>query len=319
LKVKFSKYERVAGIFVGIAIVGSLAAWIGVGISKGWLASKVKFETVMNSAEGLRPGTVVQIAGLRAGSVDDIELESSSRVRVHFKVFSKFHGQIRRDSSVQVLRPFVIGEKVLEITVGSTSEPILAGGSEIPVISNFDIMDLFSGRKLGPFMETIEKLSENFRVLGEAFADPKRTQALVKVFDRMEPLVLNLSRMSEEMTKVARTANRENRIDTIVKNLVAISDGLNKIVPELADEVPDMGRQMAQVVANLNTLTTEFKKLTPAITAVAPELPKASLRAVEALNETVVLLKAMQRSFLLRGNVKDVKEEESQRQPASEK
>ena len=71
-----------------------------------------------------------------------------------------------------------------------------------------------------------------------------------------------------------------------------------------------MGHEMAQIIQNLNTLTTEFAKLTPAINEIAPDLPRTTKRAVEALDETVVLLKAMQRSWLLRGNVKDVKDEE---------
>jgi hypothetical protein len=35
------------------------------------------------------------------------------------------------------------------------------------------------------------------------------------------------------------------------------------------------------------------------------------LRAVEALNEAVVTLKAIQKSFFLRGNVEEVREEEA--------
>jgi phospholipid/cholesterol/gamma-HCH transport system substrate-binding protein len=69
------------------------------------------------------------------------------------------------------------------------------------------------------------------------------------------------------------------------------------------------------MVKNMSVLTHEMQKLAPAIAAIAPEFPKTSMRAVEALNETVVLLKALQKSFLLRGNVEAVREQE--RQPAS--
>ncbi len=60
-------------------------------------------------------------------------------------------------------------------------------------------------------------------------------------------------------------------------------------------------------------LLTEFQKLTPAIAVIAPELPRTTKRAVEALDETVVLLKAMQRSFLLRGKVEEIRQEEGRR------
>ena len=56
---------------------------------------------------------------------------------------------------------------------------------------------------------------------------------------------------------------------------------------------------------------------TPAINAVAPQLPTASKRAIEALDEVVVTLKAMQRSWMMRGNVKEVRELEK-RKPANQ-
>ena len=77
-----------------------------------------------------------------------------------------------------------------------------------------------------------------------------------------------------------------------------------------------MGLQLGQIVTNLNRLTGELNKLSPAVEVLAPELPRTSRRAVEALDEMVVLLKAMQKSFLLRGSVREVKEDEA-RQPAS--
>ena len=61
----------------------------------------------------------------------------------------------------------------------------------------------------------------------------------------------------------------------------------------------------------------EFEKLAPAITAIAPDLPQTSRKAVEALNQTVILLKAMQKTWLLRSQVKEVREEEA-RKPAGQ-
>jgi len=315
MKIKFNKFERVAGLFVLAALVGSVAVAVGVAVRKGWFAAKIPFETNMVSAEGIHPGTVVQIAGLRAGAVGEVELISAEKILVKIEVFEKFHDQIRTDSSIQVLRPFVIGEKVLEISVGSEDHERMEKGAMIPTRSSFDIMDLVSGKKLGPFLGTLDKLSENLRILGEAFADPERTKSFVKMFDKLAPLIANLNSMATGVTKITDAANRQKRIETLLANLTGVSTVLNEVLPAMINETPDLGKQMGQMVGNLNGLTSELQKLTPAIAAIAPDLPKTSLRAVEALNETVVLLKALQRSFLLRGKVEEVRELE--RQPAA--
>ncbi len=319
MKFHFNKFERIAGLFVVGALVGCLAMGVFIAVKKGWFASKLHFETLVTSAEGLHEGTVVQVAGIRAGSVTDIELISAEKVRIQFYVYEKFQNQIRRDSTTQVVRPFIIGEKVIEVSIGSSEESLLSGNDFIASKPSFDVMDLLSGRKMGNALATIEKLADNLKILGEAFSDPKRTQALVKVFDRLEPLVDNLNSMSHEFAKVGRSVNKGQRIESIVGSLAKASVELEKLLPGFSEEVPDLGKQLGQIVNNLNVLTTEFQKLTPAITAIAPELPRTSLRAVEALDETVVLLKAMQQSFMLRGNVEKVRKAEESRQPAGEK
>lgn len=119
MRIKFNKFERIAGIFVFAAFIGLVAATVGIAIQKGWFASKVEYKTMLPSAEGVHSGTLVQIAGLRAGSVKSVDLISANEVQVKFEVFERFKNRIREDSMVQVIRPFVIGEKVFEVTVGT--------------------------------------------------------------------------------------------------------------------------------------------------------------------------------------------------------
>ena len=318
MRIKFNKFERVAGIFVLTAIIGSIVSTAGIAIEKGWFSSKVEFQTVLESAEGIHAGTVVQIAGLRAGSVKNVELISDNEVLVKFEIFEKFHSRVRKDSEMQVIRPFIIGERVFEIAVGTEDQPIMERGSLIITKKSFDIMDLVSGRKLAPFLGTIEALTENLQILAKAFADEKRTLAFVKLFDQLNPLVTNMNKMAKQVVGVTNVVTRKNRLEKVVQNLVSLTTELNVIVPQLTSESPTIGTQMAQLLGSLAELTNEFKKLTPTINAVAPELPRASQRAIEALDETVVTLKAIQKSFLLRGNVEEVKEEETKRLPASQ-
>jgi phospholipid/cholesterol/gamma-HCH transport system substrate-binding protein len=174
-------------------------------------------------------------------------------------------------------------------------------------------MDLLSGKKMSAVLSSFDRLAESLKIVGRAFADPERTRALVETLDHLNPLVANLNVMATEIVKITAVANKEKRAEKIVSNLAMLSEQLQKIVPAFNAEAPNVGAQLGQIVANLNVLTTEFKKVTPAIAVLAPELPRTSRRAVEALDETVVVLKALQKSFLLRGSVKEVLQEENRR------
>lgn len=313
MKIRFNKFEKVAGLFVGIAILAFVIGSISIAVKNGWFASKVRYQTELETADGIHAGTIVQIAGLRVGSVTDVELETNDRVTVKFEVLEKFSAKIRTDSQVHIFRPFILAEKVLEVSVGGENEKVLEKNATIPTVASTDIMDLLSGKKMGTVLSSFDKLADSMRIVGEAFSNPQRTQALVQMLDRLNPLVQNLNTMSLEFSKVATAANKQKRIEVIIENLAEVSKELQRTLPAFNKEVPDFGSQLGQIVKNLNVLTTEFQKLTPAISAVAPELPRTTKRAVEALDETVVLLKAMQRSFLLRGKVEEVREEEKRR------
>jgi phospholipid/cholesterol/gamma-HCH transport system substrate-binding protein len=286
MKIRFNKIEKVAGLFVGLAISFCVVGSIGIAAKNGWFSAKVKFTTELDSAEGVHSGTTVQIAGLRVGRVTDVDLESNDRVLVKFEVLEKFHDKVRADSRVHLFRPFILAERVLEVSVGNETEAKVAPGGMVPAVTSTDFMDLLSGKKMGMALASFDKLAESLKIAGEALADPKRTKALVTLFDRLNPLVENLNTMSMEISKITKSTGRE---------------------------VPDLGIQLGQLVKNLNVLSTEFQKLTPAIGAIAPELPRTSRRAIEALDETVILLKAMQKSFLLKGNVDEVRKEENRR------
>lgn len=315
MKIRFNKYEKVAGLFVGLAIIATFLGLIGIAVKNGWFAAKVKYATEIESADGVHAGTIVQISGLRVGAVTAVELQANDRVRIEFEVLEKFANKIRTDSSVQMYRPFILSEKVLDVTVGAEEAEMLKAGSVLPTHASSDIMDMLSGRKMGMILSSFDNLASSLKIVGTAFSNPERTRALVEMLDNLKPLVQNLNQMSVEVVKITTVANKQKRVESIVDSLAKISTELNKALPAFAKEVPDVGNQMGMIVKNLNTLTTEFQKLTPAISAIAPELPRTSRRAVEALDETVIVLKAMQKSFLLRGNVDDVREEEG-RKPA---
>ena len=316
MKIHFNKFEKVAGLFVAGAILICVVGMVGIAIKNGWFARKVSYYTELESADGVHAGTMVQIAGLRVGSVTEVELQADDRVRVQFEVFERFQDKIRKDSHVQMFRPFVLAEKVVDVSTGSPNETLLEPGAKLPVLASTDIMDLLSGKKMNTVLSSFDHLAESMKVMGEAFASPERTRALVQMLDRLNPLVQNMNTMATEVVKITTVANKQKRMETIISNLASLSEQLEKIVPQFTNEVPNVGTQLGQIVGNLNVLTGEFKKLTPAIAVLAPELPRTSRRAVEALDETVVLLKALQKSFILRGSVKEVRDEEV-RQPAN--
>jgi phospholipid/cholesterol/gamma-HCH transport system substrate-binding protein len=123
---------------------------------------------------------------------------------------------------------------------------------------------------------------------------------------------------------IASQVGDKKKLAKTMDNIALASESLRKMLPHVMEKTPEMSQNVATIVANLSSLTSSLKDLEPIISEVAKTLPTGSKKAIEALNESVVILRAMQNSFLLKGSVADVKkeeakkEEEAKRKPASE-
>lgn len=317
MKIKFNKFERIAGLFVLCAIMGVALTALTVAVKQGWFDAKVYYSTDFESADGLHQGTIVQMSGIRVGAVESVDLQADNKIRVHFYVLGKFQDRIREDSEVQLIRPFLIGERVIDINVGNPLLPVVAHNGFLHSIETTDFMTLMSGKKLNAYFGRIGGILENMQILVEAFADKKRAESLVRIFDRLDPLLKNMDAMSGEVTKLSKQVTHGDGVQKLIANLALTTAEINRILPELNKENPNLAKDLSVMTQNLALLTGA---LGPAISEVGPELPGASRRMVEALNETVITLKAMQKSFFMKSNVDEVRDEEATRRlPANHK
>lgn len=316
-KVKFNKFERVAGLFIILAIAGVILTAFSAAIKQGWFEPKVRYTTTLKNADGIHQGTLVQMSGLRAGAVESVEFESDNLIRVGFYVLGKFQDRVRENSTVQLVRPFIIGERVLDLSVGSDEYALIAPQSSIKSLETMDIMTIMSGKSMNSTLSKLSGIFESMQVILDAFADKNRAEGVVRVIDRLDPLVRNLNTMSIEVIKLSKQATHDDGVQKLVANLAETTVELNRILPEMNKQNPHLASDLAVMTQNLAIMT---KALGPAVKEVEGELPGASTRLIEALNETVVVLKAMQKSFFMKSSVKEVKDEESSgRLPANSK
>jgi phospholipid/cholesterol/gamma-HCH transport system substrate-binding protein len=310
MKTKFNRYERVAGLFVLTAIFGSLAIGGAVAIRKGLFEEKLHLTTELKSADGVHAGTEVLMAGLRAGSVTDVRLISNEKILINFEVGEKYRERVRTGSVVRLVRPFIIGEKVLDVSVGDDAGKRLVENSLLQSEETIDLMDLASGRKLGSYLASMSSMTENAKFIIEQILDPKRSKNILKMFDDVQPLVKNMVGVTGEINTAMHAINQKKQLTHMMDNLVQLSDEVNLMLPQLRKNSPQMVEDLGKITHSVAILSVQLEKTLPLLAEATPELPKAARRAFEALDETVVTLKALQKSFLIRGSVREVRQEE---------
>jgi phospholipid/cholesterol/gamma-HCH transport system substrate-binding protein len=321
MKIKFNLFERVAGLFVLGAIVLSFAITIGMGIKKGWFDPKVTLVIEIDSADGLNPGTGVRFSGLRIGSVNTVELKAGGQVEVRFKVLKRYAERLNADSVVYVVRPFVIGEKELKIENVNTVAPPVKEGQVLSAVTPGDFLEMLGSNKIGAYIESFGAATENLQKLAEAFLSDERTDDIIKLFDEITPLMAKMNSMATEVSTLSASLNEKQKMARVLDDVLVMSKQLKKALPAVSKDMPALTTNILTLTENLNQLSSDMKEIVPVFKQIAPEIPAATKKATAALDEVVLTLKAMQKTWFLRSNVEDVKEEEMKlrmRQPASQ-
>jgi phospholipid/cholesterol/gamma-HCH transport system substrate-binding protein len=140
---KKSSLEITVGLFVviGIVCVGYLTVKLGKMELLGdhYYSLSAKF----NSATGLKPGSNVEIAGVRVGQVESISLEPVMKIAmVKMKIENGI--ELEDDSIASVKTSGLIGDKFIMITPGGSVEMLAPGGTITETEPALDIEDLVS-------------------------------------------------------------------------------------------------------------------------------------------------------------------------------
>lgn len=132
---------------VGLVILGALAI-LGVAIYKLGQAANLfskRYELIAYLAEagGLRAGGTVFVAGQFAGSIKAIEFlpvdnDTTRNLRVRMLVDQALQSQVRGDSKAKVRTLGLLGDKVIDISIGTPKYPPLKNGDTIAVAASLD-------------------------------------------------------------------------------------------------------------------------------------------------------------------------------------
>src|SRR5262249_59218328 len=78
-------------------------------------------------------GATVRLAGVQIGRVTNVVLppEPGGKVTVVLTIARRFENRIRKDSEARIVTQGVLGDKLVEITIGTTAAPPLKPGEHL--------------------------------------------------------------------------------------------------------------------------------------------------------------------------------------------
>ena len=118
------------GAFILVALGVFLAIVYLLGARARYFESKYDLVAEFTEVGGLIEGATVRLAGVQIGRVTSVILppQPGGKVRVTMTVARRFQDRIRRNSEARISTQGLLGDKIVEITIGSPGAPPLGPG-----------------------------------------------------------------------------------------------------------------------------------------------------------------------------------------------
>ena len=135
--------EIVVGLFM---VVGFICfAWLSIKLGDIDLLGSDRYQVTarFGSVSGLKQGAVVEIAGVKVGSVEDIELNHETYEAV-VTMTIKRNVDLQEDSIASIRTAGIIGDRYVNISPGGSPELIEDGGTIFETESAINLEELVS-------------------------------------------------------------------------------------------------------------------------------------------------------------------------------
>jgi phospholipid/cholesterol/gamma-HCH transport system substrate-binding protein len=156
--------ERQMQLRIGALVLVGILLFIGFVLSVGKRSAlfeeRYSLWTSFSSAEGLATGAPVRLAGVTVGNVTRIGFGPNPRDRrlaVTLTVERRVQDRIRKDSVATIGTIGLVGDKVLDITVGSYDQPVLQAGAQLAAVDPPDLFRLL--QKGDTILDNVTRIS----------------------------------------------------------------------------------------------------------------------------------------------------------------
>ena len=176
---------------------------------------------------GLIEGATVRLAGVQIGRVTAVVLpeQPGGKVRVTLTIARRYAERIRRDSEAHIATQGLLGDKIVEISLGSTAAPALQPGETVASREPFEMQQMF---KAGvETMQTVKELAASLkgtaarvdRIAKEVETGKGLVHALV--YDEPE----SLNRLNAILARTQQILARAEQSDSAVGVLLSPESG----------------------------------------------------------------------------------------------
>jgi phospholipid/cholesterol/gamma-HCH transport system substrate-binding protein len=146
------------GALILVAAIGLAAGLVAIKGSAALIGSTVELTAAFEDVGGLLPGASVRLAGMQVGQVSEVYLpDDATEVVVEMTIDDSYLLRIRRDSVATIATRGLLGDPLIEISLGSPEAPPVADGDRLKSQGPRGLKEMVGALEKGT--ENVEEIS----------------------------------------------------------------------------------------------------------------------------------------------------------------
>lgn len=297
---RFVHLERKIGIFIVFAMLCVVISALLVGVQKDYFTKKYTLRFTVDRGTGFTKGMSVKLSGFRIGRVTTIALNEQAMVDITVEIDKAYRSWIRTDSTVKLVKEGLVGDNIIDVSVGSLEKPELKNADAIMYIKTKGLDELAD-----EIAEKVKPVLIEVRDIIGYINNPDGE--LKKTVRNVETLTRNLENTRRKTDTLITTATGSiqavsDKAGTMIEKTGRKLDSielshLNNTLEQVDRKIPALLQKADATMDNVTKISHETKLLTE---KTFPRIPGIASQVEDVMFSTDRLLNSLQNIWLLR-------------------
>ncbi len=207
-----------AGLFIALGLAFSAVVVFVIGKERRLFDKENVYIGAFENVDGLALDSPVRLGGLTVGKVSKISFAEElddKRILVRMQVSNRYAERVRRDSVARVVGRGVLGDKAIDVSLGSPKEPLVPNGGELQTGTSGDISSLL--KAASEIIDNAVGITRNLKSGVESYTTDEITNDVTQFIRSAR----NIATEIEKGKGPAHTLIYDQRVSDDLKSLIS--------------------------------------------------------------------------------------------------
>lgn len=300
MELKFSRMDRVVGIFIIVVLALMVGSVVLIGRGKDWFRPTVTYYAEFKENYNLAPGSPVKLYKADIGKVRSVALVGDA-VRVRLSIFEEYHTRFREDTVVTVESPTLIGSEYVAVRPGKPESRLIEAGGTVKSEEKRTLSEILAEYEVE---ETARRLTETIRNLADIIDELRDPEGpLFRSLNSIEKNLRNVETVTADLRDGKGTVGQLLRSDELIDRVNTSMERLDNVLQNLEGATPEVTANLKESMEKIREITTHLEKGSRDVPAVIRTTKRGIQEIRDGVDEINRVVKSLEKNPLIKGNL----------------